>query len=129
MICGPVNTGFDRHHTRPAQAIPRLGSSLLLIVLGGMIPSGTLRLLALWAILSGGAGPVFGQTTQQVVLVDAGGLESEVLYLAGDLRPFTEGGATGQPASQTPARIVSLGAGDGRGKVLHRQQFRPQSRS
>jgi len=73
-------------------------------------------LLALSALLAA------AQTNQQVVLGDVGGFEDDEIYPVGSLQPVTDGSLTWQPASATPAQIVSWGPADPHGKVLRRTQ-------
>jgi hypothetical protein len=63
---------------------------------------------------------LFAQTNQTLLLVDVDGFTDDVIYPIGNLTAVSDGAATWQPASPTPAQIVNIGGGPG--KVLRRTQ-------
>ena len=62
------------------------------------------------------------QASEPVVLADVGGFTDDEIYPAGNLQSVTDGGAIWNPASATPAQILSLAATNSYGKVLRRTQ-------
>jgi hypothetical protein len=62
----------------------------------------------------------FAQTNQYLLLADVDGFEDSDIYPIGNLGAVTDGGATWQPASQTPGLITNVT--DGHGVALRRKQ-------
>lgn len=62
------------------------------------------------------------ETNQPLLLVDVDGFNDSEIYPVGNLQPVTDGAATWQPASPTPALITNLSDGGLHGKVLRRVQ-------
>ena len=61
------------------------------------------------------------QTNEHIVLADVDGFSDSDLYPLGNLQPVTDGAATWQPASPTPAQIVNVNDGT-HDRVLRRTQ-------
>lgn len=68
-------------------------------------------LLSAGALCQFSATPLAAQPTEQLVLADVDGFSDSDLYPLGSLQPVTDGAATWQPASPTPAQILDLSEG------------------
>jgi len=75
----------------------------------------------LCGLLIGLHSALLAQTNQTLVLADVDGFSDSELYPPGNLQAVTDGGASWQPASATPAQIVNLDDGI-HGPVFRRSQ-------